>query len=116
MNRNPDGTRHWIPNTNVFISKAGDLIIKVDLSGLLAGDLEITVEDKTLTIKGVRRDSEAGNSRQQLITEIPEGPFESVVEVPSGFDMSASNSAYLNGILRIVVPPQGSPSSPSPSP
>ena len=104
MNPEPDQTRHWLPNTNVFVSKTGDLIIKVDLSGLLAGDVEVTVENKSLRIKGVRRDSEVGDSRQLLVKEIPAGPFESVLEIPEGFDLSASSSAYLNGLLRIVVP------------
>ena len=117
MNRRPDETRHWVPNTNVFVSKTGDLIIKVDLSGLIAGDFEVTVESRKLRIKGVRRDSEVSDSRQLWVNEIPGGPFETVLEVPEGIDLSAVSSAYVNGVLRILVPLEtglsGTPQSPN---
>jgi HSP20 family molecular chaperone IbpA len=36
--------------------------------------------------------------------EINYGPFESVLEVPPGYDLGQAKAAYLNGFLRIDVP------------
>ena len=36
--------------------------------------------------------------------EINYGPFESVLELPPGYDLSQAKAAYLNGFLRIDVP------------
>ena len=36
--------------------------------------------------------------------EINYGPFESVLELPSGYDLTQAKAAYLNGFLRIDVP------------
>ena len=36
--------------------------------------------------------------------EINYGPFESVLELPSGYDLGQAKAAYLNGFLRIDVP------------
>jgi HSP20 family molecular chaperone IbpA len=36
--------------------------------------------------------------------EINYGPFESVLELPPGYDLSLAKAAYLNGFLRIDVP------------
>jgi len=36
--------------------------------------------------------------------EISYGPFESLLEVPSDYDLSQAKAAYLNGFLRIDVP------------
>jgi HSP20 family molecular chaperone IbpA len=36
--------------------------------------------------------------------EITYGPFESVLELPAGYDLSQAKAAYLNGFLRIDVP------------
>ena len=108
---NPDDKKpYWCPKTTVFISDASDLIIKVALSGLLTGDIQITTEDKKLRIKGVRLDLEVSNSQKLLVNEIQTGQFESVMEVPDGFDVSAAKSAYLNGVLRIFVPRKSGPS------
>ena len=104
MNPKPEGKRYWSPNTDVFISKTGDLIVKVALSGLESGDIQITVENKRLKIKGAHRDAEVSNASQLLVNEIPAGQFESVLEVPEQFDVSASISACSNGVLRILVP------------
>ena len=36
--------------------------------------------------------------------EINYGPFESMLEVPPGYDLSQAKATYLNGFLRIDVP------------
>jgi HSP20 family molecular chaperone IbpA len=36
--------------------------------------------------------------------EISYGPFESVLELPSGYDLSQAKAIYVNGFLRIDVP------------
>ena len=61
MNSELGTPRYWIPKTNVFIAENGDLIIKADVCGLRAGEVEIVVENKRLVLKGVRRDLEADN-------------------------------------------------------
>jgi HSP20 family molecular chaperone IbpA len=38
--------------------------------------------------------------------EINYGPFESVLEIPAGYDLSQAKASYLNGFLRIDVPLQ----------
>ena len=36
--------------------------------------------------------------------EINYGPFESVLELPPGYDLSQAKAIYVNGFLRIDVP------------
>jgi HSP20 family molecular chaperone IbpA len=36
--------------------------------------------------------------------EISYGPFESVLELPSGYDLSQAKAVYVNGFLRIEAP------------
>ena len=104
MHPDPGGAPYWSPNTSVFVSESGDLIIKVDLNEMRSADLEITVDGKKLKVAGVRRDPEMSNARQRLIDEIPTGQFEAVVEAPDEFDLSKAQASYRNGTLRIVVP------------
>jgi len=40
----------------------------------------------------------------ELVMEISYGPFESVLELPAGYDLSQAKAAYVNGFLRIDVP------------
>jgi len=107
---NPTSGRHpfWIPNTNVFISDSDNLIVQLELSGLQRDDLEITNEGRTLRIVGNRRNSEFTAAKTVLVQEMHTGPFESVLELPPGFDVTAASSAYLDGVLRIIIPKEGS--------
>ena len=43
--------------------------------------------------------------------EINYGPFETVLELPPGYDLSQARAAYLNGFLRIDVPMAAQPQS-----
>ena len=57
-----------------------------------------------LRISGNRPDGCRAPKCNFLAMEIEYGPFESVLEVPPGYDLSQAKAAYLNGFLRIDVP------------
>lgn len=96
----------WTPNTDVYATDGG-LVIKVELAGMRSEHLEITVEGNRLRISGNRPDGCRAAKCSFLVMEINYGPFESVLEVPSGYDLSQAKAAYLNGFLRIDVPVAG---------
>jgi HSP20 family protein len=96
----------WTPNTDVYATDEG-LVIKVELAGMRSDDLEITVEGNRLRICGQRPDGCRTAKVSFLMMEISYGPFESVVELPSGYDLSQAKAAYLNGFLRVDVPLTG---------
>src|SRR5204863_1905925 len=94
---------HWVPNTDVYVTDNG-LVIKVELAGMRSEHLEITVEGNRLRISGSRPDGCRASKCSFLVMEINYGPFESVLELPPGYDLSQAKAAYLNGFLRIDVP------------
>ena len=99
-----EGSRaHWVPNTDVYATDNG-LVIKVELAGMRSEHLEITVEGNRLRISGNRPDGCRASKCSFLVMEINYGPFESVLELPPGYDLSQAKAAYLNGFLRIDVP------------
>ena len=97
------GETHWIPNTDVYVTE-GTLVIKVELAGMRREDLELTVEGNRLMISGQRPDSSRGTKCKFLVMEINYGPFECVIEIPPGYDLTEAKAAYQNGFLRIDVP------------
>lgn len=97
------GETHWIPNTDVYDAD-GNLVIKVELSGMRREDLELTIEGNRLMISGQRPDGTRGPKCKFLVMEINYGPFECVFEIPAGYDLSQAKAAYQNGFLRIDVP------------
>src|SRR5712671_6525331 len=101
--RESSAKAHWVPNTDVYATDSG-LVIKVELAGMRSENLEITVEDNRLRISGNRPDGCRAAKASFLVMEINYGPFETVLELPPGYDLSQAKAAYLNGFLRIDVP------------
>ena len=93
----------WVPNTDVYACETG-IVIKVELSGMRREDLELTIEGNRLRISGQRPDGCRSPKCRFLVMEINYGNFESVIELPAGYDLSEAKAAYQNGFLRIDVP------------
>src|SRR6266404_2528648 len=102
-NKGGSAGAHWVPNTDVYATDNG-VVVKVELAGMRSEHLEITVENNRLRISGNRPDGCRASKCSFLAMEINYGSFESVLELPPGYDLSQAKAAYLNGFLRIDVP------------
>src|SRR5580698_8841576 len=94
---------YWVPNTDVYTTDEG-LVVKMELAGMRSENLQITVEGSRLMISGQRPDGCRAAKFNFLAMEINYGPFENVLDLPSGYDLSQAKASYLNGFLRIDVP------------
>ena len=101
-------TGRWTPHTDVYIADSG-LVIKVELAGMKSDSLEIIVEGQRLRITGVRPDCCRAAHCSFLVMEISYGPFETVLDLPTGYDLARAKALYVNGFLRIDVPPATHP-------
>lgn len=98
---------HWVPNTDVYITESG-LVIKVELAGMRKEDLQLVIEGNKVRISGSRPDGCRSPKCKFLVMEINYGAFESVLELPEGYDLAQAKAAYQNGFLRVDVPIQSS--------
>jgi HSP20 family protein len=94
---------HWVPNTDVYVTD-GAIIIKVELAGMQRENLELTIDGGRLRIRGQRPDGCRPPQCKFLVMEINYGGFESVIELPAGYDLSRAKASYQNGFLRVDVP------------
>ncbi|MBI4325371.1 MAG: Hsp20/alpha crystallin family protein [Chloroflexi bacterium] len=82
----------------------GGLVVKVELAGMRREDLELVVEGNCVKISGHRPDGCRAPKCKFLVMEINYGAFESIIELPDGYDLSLARAAYQNGFLRVDVP------------
>ena len=100
-----EGETHWVPNTDVYVTDSG-VVIKVELAGMRREDLELTIEQNRLKISGQRPDCCRAPKCKFLVMEINYGIFESIIELPAGYELSQAKASYQNGFLRVDVPLQ----------
>jgi len=94
---------HWVPNTDVYVTDCG-VVIKVELAGMQRENLALIIDGNKLKISGHRPDGCRGGQCKFLVMEINYGAFESIIELPPGYDLTQAKAAYQNGFLRIDVP------------
>ncbi len=97
----PSG-RLWNPAADVYRCDDG-WIVKVDLAGVCADDLEIELEDSSLVIHGCRRDTfyQEGYSYHQM--EITYSRFEKTLQFPCSIEAGSLAHDYRDGFLIIKL-------------
>src|SRR5918997_2592135 len=80
----------------------GDLVLRLDLPGVFLEDVDITLEDHTLTVSGVRKG--VAEEAPHYLMELPYGEFRRSVTVPEGNDADSIKATYKDGVLEIVLP------------
>ncbi len=95
----PSG-RLWNPAADVYHSEGG-WVVKIDLAGVSADDLEIVLSDSHLVVRGCRRDTfyREGYTYQQM--EITYSRFEKQIEFPCSIDPASLTHNYTDGFLLI---------------
>ena len=91
-------TGRWTPHTDIYVTETG-LVIKAELAGMKSDSLEITVEGQRLRINGVRPDCCRAPQCSFLVMEISYGPFETVLDLPPGYDFVAGESGLCERVF-----------------
>ena len=82
-----------------------EIVIAAEMPGLERNDVEITVEDDVLTIRGEKKvERKEGEGNKYHLSERSYGVFVRVMQLPSGIDPSRIEASMANGVLRIVIP------------
>jgi HSP20 family protein len=91
----------WRPPTDVYENQDA-IIVRVEIAGMRDSDFSITLNDRVLTIEGVRPDQSERRAYHQM--EIRFGEFKTEVLLHVPVDSQTIQAEYLDGILRLVLP------------
>jgi HSP20 family protein len=96
--------RAWAPAVDVF-SRGGDLVVRAELPGVdPEKDVEISVSDGVLHIRGERRTEQRHEDTNYFRMETSYGAFERSIPLPDGIDIDGIKAVHEKGILEVVVP------------
>jgi len=101
--RGVTATPSWAPRIDAF-DREKELVIRVELPGIKPEDVEITVEDRTLTISGKRQFEEAVEQGSYHRREIFTGEFKRTLVLPEGLNAGEITAKAENGLLSVILP------------
>lgn len=103
MLNEPRGTRPWSPPVDIFETE-NELILKADIPDVKLEDVEVRVENQTLTVKGERKFQEDEPVRGYHRIERSSGSFVRSFTVPASVDPEKVAAEYKNGVLTVKLP------------
>jgi len=92
-----------MPKVDV-IDKDDVVMVRAEVSGVKKEDLEISVGDDTVTIRGCTRYEEKEEKSDYYRSEISRGEFSRTVSLPCSVDSDKSTARLDNGILELTMP------------
>lgn len=80
------------------------LTIEAALPGIKPEDVDITVENGTVTISGRTANERTAEEGSYVLQEIRRGNFSRTVTLPNGLEADKARATFENGILRLEIP------------
>ena len=84
--------------------KNGTYVVKADLPGVEAKDIQVTLEKGCLTIKGERKVDKEVKEKKVECREVFYGSFERCIPVPEGLKTDGVKAKYRDGVLEVTIP------------
>ncbi|HUO31719.1 MAG TPA: Hsp20/alpha crystallin family protein [Bryobacteraceae bacterium] len=99
----PRASRPWSPAVDIFETE-DELVLKADVPEVDLKDIDVRVENQTLTLSGERKFEQEDNSKGYHRIERGYGQFTRSFTVPQTVDTEKVAADYRNGVLTVRLP------------
>jgi HSP20 family protein len=99
------GRDRLVPTMDV-VENDNEIVVAVEMPGLRREDIDISIDDDVLTIRGEKKVEERQQDEKKNfhVTERAYGVFYRAIQLPSGIDPSKVEATMENGVLKITIP------------
>jgi HSP20 family protein len=97
------GSHEWIPRADIHETETAYHVF-VDLAGVEPAQIELSIEENGLCLKGDRKRLQVSGCARIHQMEIDSGRFQRSFQFLLPIDAGAAQSFYRNGFLEIVLP------------
>lgn len=95
--------QRWVPAMDL-VETEDAFVLRADLPGLDAGDVNIEVEDRVLTVSGERKVQHEDKREGYYRIERGFGTFQRSLTLPEGVDADQVAANFDKGVLEIRIP------------
>lgn len=98
-----DGGRGWYPSVDMYETE-NDLVVRADLPGVDQKDVEVTVTDNALTIKGESKYEKEIEDKNVYRRERSFGRFARTLPITAKVKPEQARATFKNGVLEVTIP------------
>ena len=81
-----------------------EIVVTADLPGLEEKDVQVTVDDDVLTVRGERKEEREEKRKDYHLMERSFGSFHRTLPLPAGVDKEKIKAALKKGVLTVTLP------------
>jgi HSP20 family protein len=93
----------WSPSMDLSETK-DSLVVKVELPGLDAKDIDVSISGNLLTIKGEKKKEEEEKDEHHYCSERYYGSFQRVFQLPTHVKADQVEATFDKGVLKVTLP------------
>ena len=93
----------WTPAVDIY-EVDGALVLKAELPGMQREDIDVNIENNTLTIRGERKLDKEIKQESFHRVERAYGSFERSFSLPNTVDPAKVAAEFKNGVLAVTLP------------
>ena len=86
------------------IDRDGEVVVQAEIPGVDRKDLDISVSEDSVTIRGETRSEEQQEEGEYYRCEISRGSFSRTVALPGDVDNDKCKTSFKDGVLELTVP------------
>jgi HSP20 family protein len=101
------GQACWCPSVDIYRGR-DSWLVKFDLAGVRADDVQLHVQNRNLIVEGIRRDFSVLEDQQAYSMEISYNRFQRAVELPLDLTHAQIRSEYRDGMFLVLITPGSS--------
>ena len=98
----------WVPAVDIR-EEENRYVLQADIPGVTRANIDISLEDSVLTVKGERSIASEGNSETYRRQERTHGSFVRQFTLPDTVNTEAISATVVDGVLEIGIPKQEKP-------
>jgi len=83
---------------------ADELVVEAALPGIRPDDVDITVDDGMLSIRGEFREDQREGEAESLVSEIRRGTVARSITLPTGLEPDKATASFEHGVLTLRIP------------
>lgn len=92
----------FTPRADIY-ETANNVVVLVDMPGVAPDGVDLTLEKRTLAIRGYAKER-SHQSYRQVYAEYGVGDYERVFTLSDDIDRESIEASQKNGVLRLVLP------------
>jgi HSP20 family protein len=101
--RRTDEEGEWLPSLDVAETK-NDVVVKAEIPGMDPKDIDISLTDGLLTIKGEKKEEREEKEKDYHLVERSYGTFTRWIRLPKEVQRDKINASYKNGVPTVTLP------------